>query len=289
MIYNFTISHINNNIKLNVVTHDIDNPSIVLIHLHGLGNHFQHIFESTDSFHNRVSILKPYNILSYALELSGHGLSSGTRFYTNDISEYLSDLNTLIQYISLHHPLLPIHLMGESMGGAIAIKYSMIYKNISSVILLAPMCGVSLISSYSSYKIYIMLFLSYIFPYSKLIDKNNNNSSYNEKYLEEKEKCNYTNHENLRLATGRECYNIMNYINNNINEFITPVIAFHSKLDETTEYTITENFINKCNSTNKKIILYEEGTHNLLIERNENDIYPKIILETISKWLCDIH
>ena len=50
-----------------------------------------------------------------------------------------------------------------------------------------------------------------------------------------------------------------------------------------------QKIIQKSKAENKKIILYEEGTHNLLIERNENDIYPKIILETISKWLCDIN
>ena len=36
---------------------------------------------------------------------------------------------------------IPIYLLGESFGGAVAIKYANLYHNISGLILLAPLCG----------------------------------------------------------------------------------------------------------------------------------------------------
>lgn len=260
MIYYFTI---NNNIKLNVVSHTINNPKAILIHLHGLGCHFQNIFESNDNFENRIKFFEPLSIVSYALELRGHGLSSGTRFYVNDFDDYLYDLHSLIEYVRNVYPNLPIHLIGESMGGAIAIKYSIKYNNIynnsikyndiKSIILLAPMCGVSSSSYY--YSIYFMKALSYILPYYKMISKTKDYSSYNIKFIEAKQQCKYTNNDPIRLATARECYNTMTYISTNKNKFTTPVFAIHSKMDKTTDYYITQDFIDKCNSSNKKTII----------------------------------
>lgn len=286
-IYNFTITT-SDNIKLNVLTHKIDKMKCILIHLHGLGNHFQNIYESTDSFHNRINMLEKNKIISYALELRGHGLSDGIKFHINNFDEYLIDLDTLVKYLQINNPSIPIHIIGESMGGALAIKYCIKYSNnIASIILMAPMCGVSIISSLSYIKIYTMLALSYIFPSYKLIPKNNKNCLYNMMYLEAKNKCIYTNNENIRLSTGRECYYVMNYITQNKHLFTTPVYAVHSKQDDTTEYSITENFINTCGSTNKSLLLLDDSNHYLLIEKDDHDMMPKTVLESICKWLVE--
>ena len=64
---------VNNNLKLNVLTHKIDEPKAILIHLHGLHSHFQFIYECQDEFNYRVEYFKKAHILSYSLEFHSHG------------------------------------------------------------------------------------------------------------------------------------------------------------------------------------------------------------------------
>jgi alpha-beta hydrolase superfamily lysophospholipase len=102
-IQNFTI--LNKDIKLNTMTHN-DNKiyyKAVLIHLHGLGSHFQTEYDCMNRFDNRVIKLEKLNIISYGLELRGHGLSEGNKCYINNFNDYLSDVKCLVEYIKLYH------------------------------------------------------------------------------------------------------------------------------------------------------------------------------------------
>ena len=284
MISNFTL--INNDININIVTHNIKNPSAVLIHIHGLGSHFQSEYDCMDTFVNRVKYLQTINIVSYGLELRGHGKSSGIRFYVDNFDNYLSDLDTLIKCIKLYHTNLPIFLLGFSMGGAIAIKYSILYgirDNIAGVILLAPLCN--FITHHYNIVISTMYYMSYLFPTWKFITNNNKAELYEEKYINNKENSIYSNNDPYMLCIGRECYNAISWINKNQYLFNIPVIALHSKNDNTTDYLKTCEFINKCSSSDKEIIILNEGYHNLLIPRNNDDTIPNKIMKHIFIWL----
>jgi len=286
MTYNFIIR--NNDININVVTHDMCNPSAVLIHIHGLGSHFQSDYDCMDTFINRVDCFQKNNIVSYGLELRGHGKSSGAKYYVDNFDDYLSDLDALIQYINLYHNNLPIYLLGFSMGGAIAIKYSIVFNNkqkIAGVILLSPLCGI--IKNYSNIVISSMYYLSYLIPTWKLISNNNKLELYDIEYINNKVNSIYNNNNPHMLCIARECYNAVNWINTNLHLFNTPVIAFHSKNDTTTDYIKTQEFIEKCSSNDKKIIITNEGYHNLLAPCNMNDFGPNNIMKDISSWLYD--
>ena len=136
------------NNKLSILTHELNNPKVILIHLHGLHGHFQFIYNCYDSFNKRVDVLKKANILSYALEFRGHGKSSGKKGYFKNFDELISDIKRLLEYIEHLHPNIPIYILGESMGGAIAVKVSIILDNISGIVLLAPIVTLFPISTF---------------------------------------------------------------------------------------------------------------------------------------------
>ena len=56
MINQITIT--NDNINLNVITYDLNNPSAILIHLHGLGNHFQPISDTFFSLFDQIQSIE---------------------------------------------------------------------------------------------------------------------------------------------------------------------------------------------------------------------------------------
>ena len=286
--HNFTL--LNGDIKLNIITHHIENPTTVLIHIHGIGSHFQPLYDSMDCIKNRINVLDP-SIISYAMELRGHGLSSGTRFSVNSFDDYISDLHILVEYIKKQHPLLPIFIIGHSMGGTIGIIYTIKYKDvIKGIILLAPMCGIHKEFELSWIKINTMLIISYIIPSYKLISISNDKQykNYYEEFSKAKQNCKFQNNEGLRLDITRECYYAINYINENNNLFITPVLAIHSISDKITLSESTNAFVSLSNSSDKTIITPLLGEHNLLAPMFKNDPKPKELLITINQWISKI-
>ena len=62
-------------------------------------------------------------LITYALDLRGHGRSGGKRVYLRDISEYTDDFHTLVGIATAEHPELKRVVLGHSMGGGVVFAY----------------------------------------------------------------------------------------------------------------------------------------------------------------------
>ncbi|MCT7658930.1 alpha/beta hydrolase [Mycobacterium deserti] len=62
-------------------------------------------------------------LLTYALDLRGHGRSGGKRVYLRHISEYTGDFHTLVGIAAAEHPDLRLIVLGHSMGGGVVFAY----------------------------------------------------------------------------------------------------------------------------------------------------------------------
>src|SRR5690349_12405274 len=56
----------------------------------------------------------------YALDLRGRGRSEGERFYVEEFSDYLGDVDKLVNIARTRNPGLPVYVLGHSAGGVIA-------------------------------------------------------------------------------------------------------------------------------------------------------------------------
>ena len=265
----------NNKFKLNIISHELDNPKAILINLHGFGMHFQSEDEYLRTLEARIESFSPLKILSYGLELRGHGKSDGLKFHIHDYNDYLSDIYALVLHIREKYDL-PIYLLGESIGGALAIIYSIKYKDISGVILLGPM--IDIIESINGLLINAISLISYILPRWKIIKPSDN-------IIKEykKSKCVYTSCEPVMLCSGRECYKIIKWIKANKDKFTLPVLAIHSIDDRITSHKATKDFIDNCESTDKTFISLPGNKHSLLLS---NDIDK--VLNIIYSWFNKI-
>src|SRR5262245_35219500 len=59
----------------------------------------------------------------YALDLRGRGKSEGERFYVEEFSDYLGDVDKLVGIAQSRNPGLPVYVLGHSAGGVIAASY----------------------------------------------------------------------------------------------------------------------------------------------------------------------
>ena len=91
-------------------------PRAVMVLIHGFNAHSGYMAWPAEQFAAR-------GLAAYALDLRGRGKSEGERFYVEEFSDYLTDVNTLVSQARSENPGLPVYVLGHSAGGVIASSY----------------------------------------------------------------------------------------------------------------------------------------------------------------------
>jgi alpha-beta hydrolase superfamily lysophospholipase len=116
------------------LSHNIE-PEKIIICIHGLHSHGEKFVILADEFVQK-------NWETYAVDLRGHGLSWIDPKNKGDIPEYsvwVRDLEEFMDYIQAKHPNIPIYIIAESMGAAIAIHIAHSHPlQLKGLILISP-------------------------------------------------------------------------------------------------------------------------------------------------------
>jgi len=88
-------------------------PRGIMILIHGFNAHSGYMVWPAERF-------AANGFAVYALDLRGRGKSEGERFYVEKFSDYLGDVNKLVDIARLENPGLHVCVLGHSAGGVIA-------------------------------------------------------------------------------------------------------------------------------------------------------------------------
>lgn len=107
-------------------------PKAVIVTLHGF-NDYSHAFENTGEFFEK------HGIAVFAYDQRGFGGARYTGIWANQ-KNLASDLAQCVREVSRHYPGVPVYLLGESMGGAVAIDAVVDpgFPKVQGIILSAP-------------------------------------------------------------------------------------------------------------------------------------------------------
>jgi acylglycerol lipase len=135
-------------------------PKAILIALHGFNDY-------SNFFHAPGSYLAKQGILTYAYDQRGFGRTN-TRGFWSGRQAYLNDLKTAIELIRIRHQRIPIFVLGESMGGAVALTtMSQDQKpSVDGIILAAPAIWGR--ETMPFYQRWLLSIATYIAPWLKL-------------------------------------------------------------------------------------------------------------------------
>ena len=278
-------------IPLNIIEgSDITSPTAIIINIHGIGSHFQKVFECEDNINFREKEFTKLNYKTYALEFHGHGKSGGLRCSIDSFDDLVDDLFCLVKFIRTKNKDTPIFFIAESMGGAVAIKYNIKYNSdykIAGYLLLSPMCGIDDSLKPNPILTTTLLSMSYIYPTLQVLEATSKirDSCMNKKYLEMKEKNEYFYKEKMRLNTARECYHTSLWIEKNGYKFTGPVFLLHGLDDNVTNPKMSIDFWMKVDNNDKQIYLPKNTNHGLLIGIDENDPNPRIVWNKMLDWI----
>ena len=246
-----------------------DTPKAAVILIHGLGEHCGR-YEALGDF------LTSNNIALSAIDLPGHGQSSGDAGHIDDFSDYQQAVLDLHQTAALQYPDLPIFLLGHSMGGLIATDLLLDFQYLFRGALLS---GAAIQSPQQppNWQMNVIRFIAKIFPKLKLIKLEASKISrdpdvvknYNDDPLVSKEK--------LSASFLSSMFTTMTACKNRAFEISLPINIMHGGGDVITSPAGSQYLHDNISSSDKTLTIYEGLYHEIFNEPEAMAIYQTML------------
>lgn len=107
-------------------------PKALVALLHGYGDHFWRYRHVTEA-------LVEHGFAVYGLDHRGHGQSAGVRADVERFNHYVDDARQMTDKARAEYPGLPLFMLGQSMGGLLAVHYALRYQDdLRGLVLTSP-------------------------------------------------------------------------------------------------------------------------------------------------------
>ena len=245
-----------------------------LVLIHGVGEH-------SGRYNNLLKALQGRGISVFAIDHRGHGKSHGRRGHIDSFMDYVYDLKLFIEYVKEENKGLPLILYGHSMGGVIAAKYALTYKDDPSIVILSSP-GFNPAFTVPGWKKSVAAFFaarigSLSMPTGLLSEDISRDSEVVKEYDNDP-----LVHGKVSarwfiefMKAGEECMANASYLKK-------PLLVFHGKGDKIADYNAAEEFYTKAGSAEKELFLYDGFYHEVI---NEPEQDRNKALKDVTAWI----
>ena len=214
---------------------------------------------------------------AYALDLRGRGRSEGERFYVEEFSDYLGDVDKLVEMARSQNPGLPVFVLGHSAGGVIATSYVFEHQTeIAGLICESFAYDVGLPDAVS----FILKGISHLTPHLHVFSLKNADFSRDAQAVAAMNSDPLIAKESQPAETAAEMLKASERLTENFPKFTVPVLIIHGTADKATRPAGSRRFYDTAGSTDKTLKLYEGHYHDLL-----NDIDKELVMADITRWI----
>jgi alpha-beta hydrolase superfamily lysophospholipase len=255
-----------------------DKPMAIMIITHGIGEH-------SGRYNAIAETLAAKRIAVYIPDLRGHGNSSGIRGHVQSFRDYIYDLKILYNKINDTYKELPVFIMGHSMGGVIATRYALTYKNDCSGLLLTSPAFIPTVEAPPIKKI-VSSVLSTVMPTTQF----STNLDTVKLSHDENEVKAYTSdplvHDKITSRLYLGLVENAAYCLDHASEITIPLLVLHGTDDAICSIRGSEIFFQRSISADKSLVTYQELYHELLheIPREKKKVNAAIIA-----WIIEHH
>ncbi|TCN26299.1 alpha/beta hydrolase [Mesobacillus foraminis] len=245
-------------------------PKAAVILIHGFGDH-------SGGLQNLSKSLVQNRYCVYALDLRGHGKSSGKRGFISSWDEFRGDLQELQRLVALERPTLPLFIVGHSMGGVITLDYALDHQT--------GISGAAVISPAISYKatplekfgITIMGKLKPDFSFTK---KGNFHLHVKDPELQAKLNPEGLRHNTVTPGLGRGLLHAIDRVEEEAGNIQLPFLLQYGLDDRITPPEKLREFFSHVGSPDKRVYEYALAKHRPFDENGR-----EVVLEDLTCWL----
>jgi alpha-beta hydrolase superfamily lysophospholipase len=216
-------------------------------------------------------------LAAYAVDLRGRGKSEGERFFVENIGDYVSDVDLMVQTAKSRQPDLPVFLLGHSAGGVVSCVYTLEHQDELAGLICedfafqvpAPDIALAALKG-----------LSHLAPHAHLFKLKNEDFSRDPEVVSAMNNDPLIENENQPLQTVAEFVRADNRLKREFPLIKLPVFILHGTADKVTKFEGSQFFYDTVGSKDRTLGLYEGHFHDLL-----NDVGKEGVLRDIQEWL----
>jgi alpha-beta hydrolase superfamily lysophospholipase len=216
-------------------------------------------------------------LAAYAVDLRGRGKSEGERFFVENIGDYVSDVDLMVQTAKSRQPDLPVFLLGHSAGGVVSCVYTLEHQDELAGLICedfafqvpAPDIALAALKG-----------LSHLAPHAHLFKLKNEDFSRDPEVVRAMNNDPLIENENQPLQTVAEFVRADNRLKREFPLIKLPVFILHGTADKVTKFEGSQFFYDTVGSKDRTLGLYEGHFHDLL-----NDVGKERVLGDIQEWL----
>lgn len=242
----------------------------IMLLIHGFNSHSGYFAWAAEQF-------AANGFAAYALDHRGRGKSEGERFYVEQFSDWLGDVDKLAAIARSENPGVPVYMLGHSVGGVIASSYVFQHQQeIAGLICESFAFDVGL-----PHLVQLALEgASHVVPHLPVYSLKNEIFSRDPKVVAEMNNDPLIANEKQPAETASEVLKAAARLKENMPNFNVPVFIIHGTDDKATRPEGSRYFYDNVGSEDKTLKLYEDGYHDLL-----NDLDKEIVMADILAWV----
>ena len=251
-----------------------EEPRAVLIVVHGLRDHSSRYGELAEHMVGQ-------GFAVHAFDLRGHGRSEGVRVHIDSFEEYLLDLGTFLERVRQREPGKPVFLLGHSMGGAIVTLFTLEKKpDIQGMVLSAPALKPG--ADVSKALVATTKVVGGILPNLKVLELDPKQFSRDPEVVKENQTDPLIFQEGGPARTASRLLSALNTISERMEEVTTPMLVMHGTADTVTDPEGSKALVQRAQSTDKTLKLYDGLFHDLLHEPEKAQVTADVV-----QWLVE--
>jgi acylglycerol lipase len=214
----------------------------------------------------------------YAIDHRGHGRSEGGRAVIDRMSNAVEDLHTLVERAAGAHPGRPVVLLGHSMGGAVALSYTIEHEDaLDALVLSAPLAALEAASPVERVASRV---LSVIAPKLGVVGIDSTAVSRDPHVVEDYDADPLNYHGKLPARTVGELTSAIDGYPEAVKAFKLPMLVMHGTADRLTPIAGSEMVVANAASSDKTFKRYDGLFHEILNEPERQQV-----LDDIAAWL----
>ena len=214
----------------------------------------------------------------YAIDHRGHGKSEGRRALIDRMRNAVEDLHTLVEKAGAQHPGRPLVLIGHSMGGAVALSYTIEHQDaLDALVLSGPLAA---LEAAPAVQRAAGRMLSVIAPSLGVVGIDSTAVSRDPAVVKDYDDDPLNYHGKLPARTVAELSAAIDGYPEGVTGFKLPMLVMHGTADRLVPIAGSEMVVERVASEDKKFIRYDGLFHEILNEPERDRV-----LGDIADWL----